>query len=377
LNLGAPEIQLSPKDIVSTTPHSEPDNRSFYAFRPSKDGEDPPKLRVLKKYGRENGFRSCLHLKSWKEILEAGTIDKAAINEELRAAPALQGPDQWPAWKRLWHFWEWDFRDGPDTDFDRGIQAMLEGLKDDSYTNPLVFMHVAGVILMLARKDLLPEGPAAYVPILKDYISNTMMKTLDLAKHKSALWSFASGYDGLGYSERESDEFSEILTHLQNEARAWYDRWLSSEASTFLLGLLKSDKYAFFGELTVSRGRGDQRFLREPVLHKISADEFVATWSKLPRMDEELLIRSIWERYEFQNSLIEAEGPWWIEVWESLDRLIKGEDYKPRKAQLKSMLSSVSNLLNSFYYPSKMKELLNNMTCDVVIDIEWSLRRHG
>jgi hypothetical protein len=50
-------------------------------------------------------------------------------------------------------FCEWDFRGGPDPDFDRGINTVFAGLSDKSCTNPIVPRTIIHFIHRLRQKD--------------------------------------------------------------------------------------------------------------------------------------------------------------------------------------------------------------------------------
>ncbi|SFL59051.1 KAP family P-loop domain-containing protein [Loktanella salsilacus] len=373
LNLGGPENSLAILDLLPEYGDDDPAQRSFYAFRIEKDDPDTPKRKVILKYNLINGIETAITLRQWIDILNSGTVDAKRFNAELAGAPEVNGPDSWPSWKRLWHIWSWDFSDGSATEFDSDIGDICDGIEEGRYENPLVVMYVVGVILMLLDEGLIEDVESGWVQRFKRYIDEIVIPSLDLDSFGATRWSFDSGYEGLGYAHRENDDFVEVLSHLQQAARDWYSDWKAEPVAKHLIETLKSDYFAFLGDLKIVNGKGTQRFLREPILQTIDEDDFVNAWLSLGRQEERLLTGYFEDRYDQVPELILTEGPWWHSIANRLLIKIDDEPIMPRKSQLLDLIKGIERLVDDRLEKARLKSLFSEPTCQTEIDLGWTL----
>ncbi|XYK80305.1 MAG: P-loop NTPase fold protein [Labrenzia sp.] len=358
LNLGGPEFSLSPSDLVPEFGSDDPEHRSLYAFKMKDDEPDTPKRKVLQKYNLINGLETAVTLRQWINILNTGVVDRQLFNVELAGAPEVNGPDSWPSWKRLWHIWDWDFADGSAKEFDADIEDITRGIDQGRYKNPLVLMHVVGVILMLLDEGLIEDVEGGWVQRLKTYIDDVVVPSLDLESYNATQWGFDYGYEGLGYYRREEDDFGEVLLHLQSAGSHWYADWKAKPAADHLLDTLKTDYFAFLGDLTIINGSETQRFLREPILHTIEPEAFVETWLSLGRQKEQSLIHHLKNRYNHEPELNLDEGPWWQSVADNISARIDKEKIMPRKAQLHHLVEGIAKLVDERLEKQRLQGLL-------------------
>jgi hypothetical protein len=199
LNLGGADFSLSPSDLVPEYGSDDPEHRSYHAFKMKDDEPDTPKRKVVLKYNLINGLETAVTLRQWINILNSGVVDSELFNRELAGAPEVNGPDNWPSWKRLWYIWDWDFSDGSVQEFDSDIEDVTRGIEQGRYKNPLEMMHVVGVILMLLDEGLIEDVEGGWVQRLKTCIDDQVIPSLDLESYSATRWGFDTGYDGLGY----------------------------------------------------------------------------------------------------------------------------------------------------------------------------------
>lgn len=373
LNLGGPQNSLTPSDLVPEIGRDDPERRIFYAFKMNKDDPDTPTRKVVLKYNLINGIQTAITLRQWVDILNSGIVDAKRFNAELAGAPEVNGPDSWPSWKRLWHIWSWDFSDGSATEFDTDIVDICNGIEEGRYENPLVVMHVVGVILMLFDEGLIEDVESGWVQRFKRYIDEIVVPSLDLDSFGATRWSFDSGYEGLGYIRRENEEFKEVLSHLQQAARDWYSQWKAQSVAKHLIETLKSDYFEFLGDLKIVNGKGAQRFLREPILQVIEEDDFVNAWLSLDREKERSLAGYFEDRYDQVPELILTEGPWWQSVANRLSVKIDDEPIMPRKAQLRGLIKGIERLVDDRLEKARLRGLFSEPTCETEIDLGWTL----
>jgi hypothetical protein len=375
LNLGNPEDALTPMDLLSEYGGDDPEYRSFFEFKIKDDEPDSPKRKVILKYNLVTGIQTSVTIHQWIDILNSGTVDPERFNSELAGAAEVNGPDSWPSWKRLWYIWSWDFSDGSAREFDADVADILNSIKEGSYQNPLVVMHVVGVVLMLLNEGLIENAKDGWVQRFKRYIDEIVIPALDLESFSSTRWNFDSGYDGLGYIRREEQDFKEVLSYLQEAAKTWYAKWKAQPVADHLTETLKTDYFEFLGDLTYVNGKGTQRFFREPILQSINPENFVAAWLSLGRDEERMLTSYFEDRYESGPQLILTEGPWWQSVADSLSAKIANEKILPRKAQLRGLVEGVANLVDERLEIQRLRGLLTGNECQVDIDLSWTLRQ--
>ncbi|QQA44314.1 P-loop NTPase fold protein [Pelagovum pacificum] len=375
LNLGGSEYALTPIDLLSEYGGHDPEDRSFYTFKIKDDEPDTPKRKVILKYNLVTGIRTSVTIRQWIDILNSGTVDPERFNSELAGASEVNGPDSWPSWKRLWHIWSWDFSDGSVKEFDADITDILKGIEQGRYQNPVVVMHVVGVILMLLNEGLIKDATDGWVQRLKRYIDEVVTPGLDLESFSSTRWNFDSGYDGLGYVRRDEQDFKEVLSHLQEAAKNWYANWKAQPVADHLIETLKTDYFEFLGDLTYINGKGTQRFFREPILQSIDPGNFVAAWLSLGREKERMLTGYFKDRYDSVPQLILTEGPWWQSVADCLSVKIDKEEIMPRKAQMRGLVKGIANLVDERLCKQRLRGLLTGQECQSEIDLSWTLKQ--
>ncbi|MCR8827624.1 KAP family NTPase [Pseudosulfitobacter koreensis] len=373
LNLGAPDNVLTPIDLLPKFGSDDPEQRNFHSFQLGDNEIDTPIRKIVEKYNLVNGIHAAVTLRQWIDILNSGTVNASRFNAELADALEVNGPESWPSWKRLWHIWTWDFSDGSGSVFDDDVSDVLSGIEDGRYQNPVVVMHVVGVILMLLDEGLIDDVEGGWVQRFKNYIDAVVIPKLDLKSFKLTRWGFDTGYDGLGYHRRQEEDFGEVLNHLQVAADDWYTNWKAQSVADHLIKTMKSDYFSFLGDLTVINGKGEQRFLREPILQCIPIAQFVEAWTSLSRDEERMLTGYLKERYDRVPELILAEGPWWRGVSETLSVWINKETLLPRKVQLRNLVERIESLVDARLERARLKDLFSAPACQTEINLGWTL----
>jgi|GEM_PF-1502379 len=375
LNLGGSEYELTPIDLLSKCGSHDPEDRRFYALKITDDEPDTPKRKVILKYNLVTGIQTSVTIRQWVDILNSGTVDPKRFNSELTGASEVNGPDSWPSWKRLWYFWSWDFSDGSVKEFNADIADIQKAIDEGRYQNPLVVMHVVGVILMLLNEGLIKDTKDGWVQRLKRYIDEVVTPALDLKSFSSTRWNFDSGYDGLGYFRRDEQDFREVLSHFQEVAKNWYANWKAQSVADHLMETLKADYFEFLGDLTYINGKGAQRFFREPILQCIDPEKFVAAWLCLGREKERMLTGYFKDRYDSVPQLILTEGPWWQSVADCLSVKIDKEEIMPRKAQMRGLVEGIASLVDERLCKQRLRGLLTGQECQVEMDLSWTLKQ--
>lgn len=314
------------------------------------------KQKILEKYDVSNGIDSVVTIRQWISILKTGVIDADCLNTEIAKADILIGTDDWPSWKRLRHFYNWDFSDGSQDKFDSDLADLNQKLDNGDYKHPKVFLHVAALLIRFSENGIHSATVDETMGRLKTYVADQLIPNMTYEVFRSVQYSFDSGYDGLGFLGSDGTQFISIQEDVISKLDAWHEDWKQGDVAEHLINLLKTDLTRFLGNLVVINNSPEQRFLQEPILHVIDPQAFVDTWLAMARKDERLLASCLKSRYEYTATLLEQEGPWWKEVRRKLLTRKDAESFIPRQVQIQELVEDIDSALLSLYVPNEKPE---------------------
>jgi hypothetical protein len=344
LDLADETSSLTPQDLLDKYNLGMDEVRHVSEFSLDKDEEPTPKRRVLSKYEQHNGIKTVITVQHWISILTSGVIDTDRLNAELAQSDEIAGVEAWPSWRRLWHFFDWDFSDGSEVDFWLDVEDMQSNLNQGRYVEVGEFLHVVGVSIMLADQRLIDQTVPETITQLKTYIDEKFVAQLTDKRFRGIKERFAhhlASHDGLGFMEREKDEFKEVMTYLAQKMDAWHQNWLNEDAGKQLLKFLTEDLIRFFGNLTIINHAPEQRYLDVPILATIDVATFVDAWLSLSRQDERRVLGRMRDRYNSRPTLLDTEGPWWNKIQDELKLRIARSKSKPRNVQIQQLIDQI------------------------------------
>lgn len=198
------------------------DSDSMYLYiHPAQDGENATPLQMVsEKYELLYGIHSVISIKQWVNILKSGIVDAHWINGDIERYRG-NASEKWPSWRRLWHWYAEDFSEKESRKFSEDIEDMLSGFSDGRYKNPLEFMHAAGVAIDLSRNSLIDIDCKDLIISLKGCIDNYIIPEITEEYYKAIFWGFETGYEGLGYAAKDSQEFKDLVKHIKHRANEW------------------------------------------------------------------------------------------------------------------------------------------------------------
>ena len=334
-NLSDDSSSLTLDDLYSSY-DTEKKNVRYVADISISDEEETPKKRVLDKYDAWSGIHTVLTLQQWISILKIGVIDKEWLNAEIRGSSQFAGSSGWPSWKRLWHLQKWDFSDGSHEQFEADLIDMQSGLDAGRYKNPLEFLHVASVMLMMSRHQLITDNEDEVVEKALLYIDSYIVSQLSFEFIDGIRFEL-SGYDSLGYPRKEDEHFSKIREHFLACCDQWKEKWIAQDAGNELLDTLTKDFWLFSAQISLQNTASDQRFQKIAVLHHIDAQHFLRVWLDLGIEQQGFLPSILVDRYKFEPHLLDKEESWCLELFEQLKEAKENEEIRPRKAQMEML----------------------------------------
>jgi hypothetical protein len=344
LDLADETSSLTPQDLLDKYNVGMDEVRHVYEYSLDKDEEPTPKRRVLSKYEQHNGIKTVITVQHWISILTSGVIDTDTLNAELAQSYEIAGDEAWPSWRRLWHIFDWDFSDGSEVAFWSDVEDMQSNLNQGRYVEVGEFLHVVGVSIMLADQRLIDQTVPETITQLKTYIDEKFVAQLTDERCRGIKERFANhlgSHDGLGFMEREKDEFKEVMTYLAQKMDAWHQNWLNEDAGKQLLKFLTEDLIRFFGNLTIINHAPEQRYLDVPILATIDVATFVDAWLSLSRQDERRVLGRMRDRYNSRPTLLDTEGPWWNKIQDELKLRIARSKSKPRNVQIQQLIDQI------------------------------------
>src|SRR5690606_29953368 len=145
----------------------------------------------------------------WIDFFDKGCCAEERIQESLEKSEYYR-TENTPDWVRLWHS-----MDLSDDEFSAALESVEKDFFDMRYSELGVVRHVAGIFLWLykiglmkkTRREIL-EFSCSYIDQLKE--NNNLISEVSnrprFREHDS--------WGGLGFHEKESDEFNELNRHI-------------------------------------------------------------------------------------------------------------------------------------------------------------------
>lgn len=117
-----------------------------------------------------------------------------------------------PAWQTLWH---WRYRD--ESDVLTALNTLEQELDSLSITEPTVILHVAGILIGLAKDGVGCDESSTVARKMLEYISHLEANELLDGEAPARDWRALVGEEsafGLGFAQRQTDEFKNIKDKL-------------------------------------------------------------------------------------------------------------------------------------------------------------------
>ena len=129
-----------------------------------------------------------------------------------------------------------------------------------------------------------------------------------------------TGYEGLGFTLVDTDEFRDLKAELKKCVRNTRARRRPVEAAE-LLSVMKYDPTLFAEQISVGRA-GRASYWNTPVVHHIGARDFVSAVLALEPEQQSMILNALRDRYTTGGAMpaLKAELPWLRRVRAELRR---------------------------------------------------------
>jgi hypothetical protein len=222
-----------------------------------------------------------------------GIVDEVAIRSCINKSRYFITVADEPAWQTVWHWFE-----RTDDQFLAALNRMEEQFAAREFSVPGEILHVLGLRLLLFRIEVLRKSKAEVISEGKSYIDDLYAKKRLPPLLTDDIFSEVrfGGFAGLGMFERDTPEFQELFSYLQQKQRqAAEDTY--PERGLSLLSEMKADPHLFFRRICVTNS-ADNLYYRIPILASIDPTAFVSSILECHPADQRTIMMALRSRYE-------------------------------------------------------------------------------
>lgn len=239
-----------------------------------------------------------------RDILARGEVKGDDINACLALSSFFVG-DEEPPWRTLWYaFYRTEEAAAA------ALEIFEQEFRDRTFTDPGIVLHAFGLKLQFANLGLGAGDRATAYKECHAYLDDLEKAGNLMPLKPGALYSYYSGYQGLGFMERESLDFQELLNaFIERQHKVYRDQMPLS--ADILLAEMETDPDLFWRRINYNN-IGDQLYADVPVFAFCEPITFVDKLLALHPAHQNTIIMAIASRYEHGrlNDTLSDEKPW-------------------------------------------------------------------
>ncbi|WP_449256340.1 P-loop NTPase fold protein [Bosea sp. (in: a-proteobacteria)] len=283
----------------------------FGSVRASPNEKDLLSQRLRKTYGAVSWNDPVVHPRHLAELFASGSINVTEINNHIAGHPAIAGPAQLPAWRRLWGWFDLGQKD-----FQQARTEFALQLAAREFTHPGEILHAAGIAVRLQRfgDDLL--GGRKPLDYFRDYIEEIV--AADRLKAAPSLFGpMRKSYAGLVYNDHDSPTFARVEELVEKAATRALDREMASEVETVMSRLLANPRHT---AMLYEWDRDAGYYGEFAMLHHVPASSFADVVLVDGKLNDSVLA-ALAERYR-RNVNLDREYGWLKKVRAEVNKRI-------------------------------------------------------
>lgn len=226
------------------------------------------------------------------DLLIKGRLDRDRISQSIDMSSFFASFENQPSWVMVWHL-----NDLTEEEFNRAYNEMQAEFEARQFVKPGEILHVFGLKLRLAEMRTREVSKEQVMNECRTYVDGLVSKgTLTALDGRSLEYDhWDDSYEGLGFCDRDSEEFKGLQQYLFEKRKELYWQKLPEAANT-LLETMKEDVSSFARQITFSESIEPSYYNRE-ILHCIEPIVFVRTYLSLHPRDQMSAIRALSQRY--------------------------------------------------------------------------------
>jgi hypothetical protein len=282
---------ILPKDIKNF-------KTTYYSGLFEKDSEkkeESPYQRIIKKYKNVNiGDLLLIEESIWIDFFDKGCCSKERVKESLEKSEYYR-TEQTPNWIKLWHSMELT-----DNEFSTALESVEKDFYEKTYSKLGEVRHVAGIFLCLSKVGLIKKTRREILDFSCSYIDQ-LKETDNLNSKVSNKPRFRENesWGGLGFQEKESDEFKELNMHIKRiSEQAVIEDYPA--AGDELIQLIGADPDLFCRKVALSND-SENIYYETPIFQYIDSATFVEAFTSARPKSRNTICYAFSERYKFDN----------------------------------------------------------------------------
>ena len=249
-------------------------------------------------------------------ILTKGIIDEPNIRSDIDKSSYFLPKSTEAAWRTVWH---WSRR--TEDEFNGAKDAMERQFSGRAFIEIGEILHVIGLRLWLADIGVLQARSVILtecINYIDDLYKDHRLKPFPLENISTHRDDIIDGFDGLGFVERETQDFVEASQHLlKMREKATRDKY--PVYGKELLDDLQKDLKLYYRKLC-NTAEGGAVFYKTPILSVINAKEFAQLLLKQTPECQNIILLAFRSRYEFGilERELSPEKEWLIALKEAI-----------------------------------------------------------
>ena len=286
--------RVAPQDLLDR-------NNAYVREMMSK--KSGPFVEAVNRYSDVQLTDTTLSDQTLHAVLIKGIFDADAIREDIERSRAFFADEPEPAWQTVWHVF-----DRSDAEFEAALSEMERAFHLREYGEAGEVLHVLAIRNWLARNGIIGVSLAQALEQGYQYIDDIYFAGRLRGRDPVPMDDLRYGsWGGLGFFDRETQEFGELYTHLRNrQDQATLDQLpaIGSE----LVDLLRTAPDEFVERITSE----EHRLVRVPVLASVEVGKFVDAFLPLHPSKHRAVLLGLKERYTHARIVNELakEQPW-------------------------------------------------------------------
>lgn len=309
--LVALSLEIKTGSLVAEQLNSLAKDRYSGIFK--RDGEPDTPAEILARKYNDVVFGGALPPDIIEDIVCNGIVDREAIWRTLDRIPPFADKDAEPAWIAAWRGYS-----RSDDEFEASVLKVEQEFRDHSYEELGDIVHVFGLRLRFAKIGAIKQGLDEVVSECITYI-DYLLKNKKLGNRVPTSVDDFNGWQGLGVSHGDTEEFKEIFDHLiQATQQQIIDCY--PEYAQRALKVAAEEPHEFFRLICYNNVKPSP-YAGIPIFTGSQPEEFVTVLlQSRPEAQAEIMLamKSRYEQGMLQNKLRD-EAPWIARVIELLN----------------------------------------------------------
>ena len=282
-------------------------------FENPEDNDKQNTTDIMRKYDdiiKDNDL--ILTPEYWSNYFSEGYLPSDDLQNILKDHHFFKS-DEIPDWQVLWRYLDIEEQER----FDDLLNTVKAQWKARQFKRFGEIMHISGMFLCFSKLGFLNKNLTDTVDLCKAYIDQLTAENIQ-QNIENEIESVSFGWGGLSFHEEKSQEFQDILKHLEVRAKQLQLDKLP-DSCELITNLLENDLGALY-RILIGRENPGLNLYSLPILSHINFEDFFSTFITLSNTDKRLFLKTLQERYSNSHHAksLESELSFLLELKEKI-----------------------------------------------------------